>query len=72
LSLLPWAAALYPTPTNVSFFSKPLVTPTTMLLTNWRMVPLIALASRDSLAGKKVMLAASFWMVTKALLAMCK
>src|SRR6478735_7753377 len=32
-------------------FSKPLVTPSTMLFTSWRMVPLMALASRDSLAG---------------------
>src|SRR6476661_3658184 len=52
-SLLPCAAALKPTPTRDSFFSKPLVTPSTMLFTSWRMVPLMALASRDSSAGTK-------------------
>src|SRR6218665_1277723 len=52
-SLAPAATALSPPPTRLSFFSKPLLTPSTMLLTNWRSVPLIALAWRDSLAGSK-------------------
>ncbi|MNH40840.1 hypothetical protein D3C79_1022190 [compost metagenome] len=33
-SLEPEAAALKPTPISVSFFSKPLVTPVTMLFTS--------------------------------------
>src|ERR1700748_3689160 len=50
-SLPPAAWARKPTPTSVSFFSKPLPTPLTMLLTRARIVPLMALASMLSLAG---------------------
>ena len=45
LSFVPWACARKPTPTSVSFFSKPLDTPLTMLFTSARIVPLIALAA---------------------------
>ena len=44
-SLEPAAWARKPTPTSVSFFSKPLVTPLTMLATSARIVPDIASAS---------------------------
>jgi hypothetical protein len=44
----------------LSFFSKPLLTPPTMLATRARMVPLIASASAESLAGLKLSLPASF------------
>src|SRR6516225_12329512 len=50
-SLGPAAWARKPTPTRVSFFSKPLLTPLTMLATRARIVPLMALASMPSLAG---------------------
>src|SRR6202007_571161 len=49
-----------------SFFSKPLLTPSTMLFTSWRMVPLMALASRDSLAGAKLSLPLSLLTLTRA------
>src|ERR1700744_3510087 len=52
-SLAPAAWARKPTPTSVSFFSKPLLTPLTMLLTRARIVPLMALASMLSFAGAK-------------------
>src|SRR4051812_5234742 len=50
-SLAPAAWARKPTPTSVSFFSKPLPTPLTMLFTRARIVPLMALASMLSFAG---------------------
>jgi hypothetical protein len=37
-----------------------------MLFTSWRMVPLIALASRDSLAGTKLSLPPSLVTLTRA------
>merc|ERR1712230_357962 len=53
-SLSPCACARKPTPTRFSFFSKPLVTPLTMLLTRARRVPDIAFASRLSSATSKL------------------
>src|SRR3569623_989659 len=61
-NLSPCACALYPTPTKVSFFSKPLVTPLTMLLTKARSVPDMALASRLSSAAWKVSVPS--WLLT--------
>src|SRR5688500_3659332 len=47
LSLSPCAWARKPTPTSARRFSKPLVTPVTMLATSARMVPDMALAWRE-------------------------
>jgi hypothetical protein len=43
-----------------------LVTPVTMLFTSWRMVPLIALAARESLAGAKLSLPSLVTILTSA------
>src|SRR5262245_5514769 len=56
LSFWPCACARKPTPTSVSFFSKPLATPLTMLLTSARIVPLIALACTLASTGSNVTL----------------
>src|ERR1700712_824902 len=66
-SLAPAAWARKPTPTRVSFFSKPLLTPLTMLLTRARIVPLMALASMLSFAGAKDRTAPSLRISTSAL-----
>src|SRR3978361_1029213 len=66
-SLEPGAWARKPTPTSVSFFSKPLLTPLTMLLTRARIVPLMALASMLSLAGANDNTAPSLRTSTRAL-----
>src|SRR5512139_1271339 len=63
-SFWPAAWARKPTPTSVSFFSKPLLTPLTMLATRLRKVPDIASASTDSLAGAKLILPSAFLTVT--------
>src|SRR5437773_4171837 len=60
-SLEPAAWARKPTPTRYSRFSKPLLTPLTMFATSARIVPDIASASTDSLAGTKLTLPASFF-----------
>src|SRR5215471_17416836 len=65
-SLAPCAWARKPTPTRVSFFSQPLLTPFTMLATSARIVPLMALASTPSLAGAKDSVEPSFLTWTRA------
>src|SRR5574337_518861 len=66
LSLAPCACARYPTPTSVSFFSKPLLTPVTMFASSARIVPLIAFAAWLSSAGASFRLAPSRSIVTNA------
>jgi len=71
-SLLPWAAARKPTPTRESFFSKPLATPSTILDSKARIVPLMALACGLSLAGSTCKNPASLLMLTRGLAARTK
>ena len=66
-SLEPAAWARKPTPTRLSFFSNPLVTPPTMLLTSARIVPDMASASGESLAGVNISLPSSFFTETSGL-----
>src|SRR2546427_4353765 len=65
-SLEPAAWARKPTPTRFSLFSKPLLTPLTMLATSARIVPDIASASTLSLAGTKLSLPPSLFTPTSA------
>src|SRR5690554_7154767 len=51
--VLPDALARKPTPCKTNFFSKPAVTPTTILLTSERNVPARALACFSALRGAK-------------------
>src|SRR5205814_1293179 len=67
-SFWPCAWARKPTPTRVSFFSKPLLTPLTMLATRARIVPDIASASTLSLAGVNISLPPSLFTTTSALI----
>src|SRR5262245_8346092 len=64
LSLSPCAWARKPTPTSPSFFSKPLVTPVTMLATSARIVPDMALAWFELPSALKTMLSPSFFTST--------
>src|SRR2546421_7209017 len=63
-SFWPCAWARKPTPTRFSFFSKPLLTPFTMFATSARIVPDMASASTDSLAGKNEILPPSLFTAT--------